>query len=186
MPVSIRDLKSRVSLLALIRPTVVLKRINADNYLGLCPFHAEKTPSFRVHPVSGYYKCFGCGAGGDAIDFICHIHRCSKGDAIRFLRDRYGVTSDRYGATPIPHHASTLAADCHAFWIALRWRMNVLNEATRLLDRSACDQFSDSPLDWDSFRLRSRFERILSYFDAVDSADPALKLAIFRAYSHVR
>lgn len=40
------------------------------NYMGLCPFHTEKTPSFSVQPEKGYYHCFGCGAGGDVIKFL--------------------------------------------------------------------------------------------------------------------
>mgnify|MGYP002470674948 CR=1 FL=1 len=61
------------------------------NIWGLCPFHAEKTPSFSVNRERQIYKCFGCGKGGGAINFIMEIENLSYPEAIRFLAKRLGM-----------------------------------------------------------------------------------------------
>ena len=61
--------KERTDIVALVGETVKLKRMGRS-FVGLCPFHQEKTPSFSVSPDRGTYHCFGCGAGGDAISFV--------------------------------------------------------------------------------------------------------------------
>ncbi|MCK9481305.1 MAG: DNA primase [Bacteroidia bacterium] len=61
------------------------------NYEGLCPFHNEKTPSFKVNPVKGLYKCFGCGKAGGAIQFVMEHEGMAFPDAIRYLAKKYGV-----------------------------------------------------------------------------------------------
>ncbi|MGH7757165.1 MAG: CHC2 zinc finger domain-containing protein, partial [Vulcanimicrobiaceae bacterium] len=62
---TLREIAARTELGALIGAYVPLKQRGRD-LVGLCPFHAEKTPSFHVHPDRGFFKCFGCWAGGDA------------------------------------------------------------------------------------------------------------------------
>lgn len=69
---------------------VSLKR-RGVNYLGLCPFHDEKTPSFTVSSVKGIYKCFGCGKGGNSVNFIMEHEQLSYPDALRFLAKKYNV-----------------------------------------------------------------------------------------------
>ncbi|MBR7091359.1 MAG: DNA primase, partial [Clostridia bacterium] len=63
------DLKSRCNIVDVISRVVPLKRSNRD-FLGICPFHHEKTPSFRVNEAGQFYHCFGCGDSGDVIKFI--------------------------------------------------------------------------------------------------------------------
>ena len=58
---------------------------------GLCPFHNEKTPSFTVYPETSSYYCFGCGAGGDVINFVRNIENLDYIDAVRFLADKNGM-----------------------------------------------------------------------------------------------
>ena len=58
------------------------------NYIGLCPFHNEKTPSFTVSPAKGFYHCFGCGKGGSAIDFIMQHEHCSYPEALKYLAEK--------------------------------------------------------------------------------------------------
>ena len=58
---------------------------------GLCPFHNEKTPSFTVYPETSSYYCFGCGAGGDVINFIRNIENLDYIEAVKLLADRAGV-----------------------------------------------------------------------------------------------
>ena len=60
-------------------------------YLGLCPFHTEKTPSFTVSPDRGIYKCFGCGAGGTVISFVMEYEKMSFVESIEFLAKRAGI-----------------------------------------------------------------------------------------------
>lgn len=61
------------------------------NYIGLCPFHNEKTPSFTVSPVKNIYKCFGCGEGGNAINFLMELEQLSYPEAIKTLAKKYNI-----------------------------------------------------------------------------------------------
>lgn len=61
------------------------------NFIGLCPFHNEKTPSFTVSPVKNIYKCFGCGEGGNAINFLMELEQLSYPEAIRSLAKKYNI-----------------------------------------------------------------------------------------------
>ena len=61
------------------------------NLIGLCPFHNEKTPSFNVNPVRNIYKCFGCGKGGNAVNFIMDHEQYSYPEALRFLAKKYNI-----------------------------------------------------------------------------------------------
>ncbi|MCO6494519.1 MAG: DNA primase [Bacteroidetes bacterium] len=70
---------------------MTLKKKGA-NYEGLCPFHNEKTPSFKVNPVKGLYKCFGCGKAGGAVQFVMEHEGMSFPDAIRYLAKKYSIT----------------------------------------------------------------------------------------------
>lgn len=69
---------------------VALKKRGA-NYLGLCPFHQEKTPSFIVSPAKGIFKCFGCGKGGDSVSFIMEHEHASYVEALRYLARKYNI-----------------------------------------------------------------------------------------------
>jgi DNA primase len=61
------------------------------NYIGLCPFHNEKTPSFNVNPAKGIFKCFGCGEGGDAVSFLMKHEHYTYPEALRWLANKYGI-----------------------------------------------------------------------------------------------
>lgn len=78
---------------------VSLKR-RGTNYVGLCPFHNEKTPSFSVSPSRGIYKCFGCGRGGNAVNFIMEHEGLSYYEALRYLARKYNITIVEKEATP--------------------------------------------------------------------------------------
>lgn len=86
-----QQLKSTVDIVDVVRTYVVLKKVGT-RYVGLCPFHSEKSPSFNVNPVHGFYKCFGCGEGGDLIKFVEKIEGVSFMEALQLLADRYGLT----------------------------------------------------------------------------------------------
>jgi len=87
----IDDLIARCDIETLISSYVTLKR-TGTNQKGLCPFHSERTPSFTVYPQTQSYYCFGCGAGGNAIDFIMRIENLDFRDAVEQLADRSGIT----------------------------------------------------------------------------------------------
>ncbi|HNV53352.1 MAG TPA: DNA primase, partial [Tenuifilaceae bacterium] len=78
----------------------VTMRKRGVNYLGNCPFHNEKTPSFTVSPSKGIFKCFGCGKGGNAVNFIMEHEHLGYVDALKFLAKKYNIEVIEKEATP--------------------------------------------------------------------------------------
>ncbi len=93
----IEEVRARADLVEIVGAHVRLKRAGR-NFVGLCPFHNEKTPSFSVNPERGFFHCFGCGAGGSAFDFVMRIEGLNFGEALRSLARRYGVELPERGA----------------------------------------------------------------------------------------
>jgi DNA primase len=87
----IQELLARVDVVEVVGKSVTLKKAGA-NYQGLCPFHAEKSPSFSVSPTKQFYHCFGCGAHGSALGFIMEHQGLSYVDAIKDLASAAGLT----------------------------------------------------------------------------------------------
>src|SRR5262249_20261022 len=67
------------------------------NYIGLCPFHAERTPSFNVSPSKGIFKCFGCGKAGDVVTFLIEHEKYSYPEVLRFLAQKYHIAVEETG-----------------------------------------------------------------------------------------
>ena len=86
----IREIEQRVNIVDVVSQYVRLKK-KGKNYFGLCPFHNEKTPSFSVSPEKNIYHCFGCGKGGNAINFIMEHEKLSFIDAVKQLAKQYGI-----------------------------------------------------------------------------------------------
>ncbi len=86
----VEQLKSSVDIVSVVGEYVRLRKAGT-RYVGLCPFHTEKTPSFGVHPAHQFYKCFGCGAGGDVIKFVMEIEGLTFYEALQHLSERYGI-----------------------------------------------------------------------------------------------
>ncbi|HEX8368312.1 MAG TPA: DNA primase [Pyrinomonadaceae bacterium] len=86
----IDELKQRADLVRIIEPYAPLKKKGA-NWMGCCPFHQEKTPSFSVNPAKGFYKCFGCGKGGNAFSFLMELEGLSFPEAIKKVAEVSGV-----------------------------------------------------------------------------------------------
>jgi DNA primase len=84
-------LKQSVDIAKVVGEYVRLRKAGPSRYVGLCPFHTEKTPSFGVNVVHQFYKCFGCGKGGDVFSFIQEIEGVSFFEAMRNLAERYGI-----------------------------------------------------------------------------------------------
>lgn len=93
MPISdsfLQDLRLKNDINDIISSYVSLKK-RGSTYVGLCPFHNEKTPSFTVYPDTQSFYCFGCGAGGDAVTFIRKIENLDYLDAVKMLAQRAGL-----------------------------------------------------------------------------------------------
>ncbi|MDL2310922.1 DNA primase [Peptostreptococcaceae bacterium OttesenSCG-928-C18] len=86
----INEVKDQIDIVNLISEYVDLKQ-SGNNYLGLCPFHNEKTPSFTVSANKRIFHCFGCGEGGDAISFIMKKENLNYPETIQFLADKLGI-----------------------------------------------------------------------------------------------
>jgi DNA primase len=86
----IEDLKQQADIVAVIQDYVSLKKLGAS-YKGLCPFHAEKTPSFQVNRDKGFFHCFGCNTGGDVIAFLELHDKIGFADAVKQLAQRFGM-----------------------------------------------------------------------------------------------
>ena len=87
----VEQLKSSVDIVSVVGEYVRLKKSGTQRYMGLCPFHSEKTPSFTVHVVHQFYKCFSCGAGGDVVKFVMEKEGISFYEALKLLAERYGI-----------------------------------------------------------------------------------------------
>lgn len=82
-----QEIRNANDIVDVISQYVILKR-SGRNFMGLCPFHKEKSPSFSVSPDRQYYHCFGCGKGGDVYNFIMEIERLSFRESLEFLAER--------------------------------------------------------------------------------------------------
>ncbi len=92
----VEQLKSQVDIVKTIGEYVRLKRVGSTpRYMGLCPFHTEKTPSFSVHSSHQFFKCFGCGLGGDVLKFVMEIERLSFVEALKLVAERNGIAMPR-------------------------------------------------------------------------------------------
>lgn len=87
----IEQVRSANDIVDVIGASVRLKR-SGSGYVGLCPFHSEKSPSFSVNPARQMYKCFGCGVGGNVITFVMEYENYSFPEAMESLAERAGIT----------------------------------------------------------------------------------------------
>jgi DNA primase len=86
--------KQQADIVRVIGEYVRLKK-SGQNFTGLCPFHAEKSPSFAVHPVKQIYHCFGCGVGGDVFKFVMEMDKVAFPEAIRVVAEKCGIAIPR-------------------------------------------------------------------------------------------
>ena len=101
----IEEVKSRVNIADVVSDYLALKPAGVGSLKGLCPFHDEKSPSFTVKPNDGFYKCFGCGEGGDVYKFLQQLDHISFYEAVEKLAARVGfVLTYEEGAGPSPDH----------------------------------------------------------------------------------
>lgn len=96
---TIQQILSRIDILDVVGSFVKLKKRGA-NYLGNCPFHNERTPSFTVSPSKEIFKCFGCGKSGNTISFVMEHEKLSYAEALRWLAARYNIEVEETERTP--------------------------------------------------------------------------------------
>ncbi len=120
----VEEVRARADIIEIIGSHVRLRRAGR-NFVGLCPFHNEKTPSFSVNAERGFFHCFGCGVGGSAFDFIMRVEGLTFGEALRSLAQKYGVALPEHdGSGPAAGEreamlkASEVAAEffAHVLW----------------------------------------------------------------------
>ena len=168
----VQYIRERAPIDEVVADYVQLKNAGGGQKKGLCPFHDEKSPSFHVTPSKGYFHCFGCQTGGDAITFLMKIDHLSFTETIERLADRMGYTL-RYDESfsgskaPVGNRSRLIAA--HA--AAAKFYQNLLNTSPdaafgrelltkRGFDRAACEAFGVgyAPNSWDGLtkELRSQ------------------------------
>jgi DNA primase len=102
----VREVAERVAIVDIVSEYVQLRRSGA-NYLGLCPFHSEKTPSFNVNPAREIFHCFGCGAGGNVFSFVMKIEGLSFPESVKLLARKAGVAIEDRQLTPAEKQAQS-------------------------------------------------------------------------------
>ncbi|HEV2813699.1 MAG TPA: DNA primase [Solirubrobacteraceae bacterium] len=167
---SIERVREAIDMVDLVGSKTELRRAGVARLEGLCPFHDERTPSFGIDPVKKLYHCFGCGAGGDAINFVRETEGVDFVGAIELLADRYGV--ELQVAEEDPQEARRRAERQRLFSLLDRtasYYERVLWEApeaasarayleSRGLSRESLEKFrvGYSPSAWDRVMMASR------------------------------
>src|SRR3990170_6513968 len=101
-----QHVKTVADIARIVGESVRLKK-SGNNWIGLCPFHQEKTPSFHVHATRQFYYCFGCGAKGDVFRYVMETERVDFPEAVRRVAQRSGI--------PLPREtAASEAGDAEA------------------------------------------------------------------------
>jgi DNA primase len=113
-----QQVKASVDIVSVVREHVRLKKQGTNRWVGLCPFHSEKTPSFSVHESLQIYKCFGCGKAGDVFNFLMEIQGLTFYESLTSLAQQHGI--------PMPHRGSGEQADAESRLRAALYRMHEL------------------------------------------------------------
>jgi DNA primase len=148
----IEEVKSRVNIADVVSDYIALRPAGVGSLKGLCPFHDEKSPSFTVKPNDGFYKCFGCGEGGDVYKFLQQLDHISFYEAVEKLAGRVGyVLTYEEGGGSSPDHGlknRILEANNAA---ALFYQSQIMTDAaetgreflkSRGFDKAAAERFS--------------------------------------------
>ncbi len=101
----ISQIRDRASIVEVVSDYVTLKKAGR-NYMGLCPFHSEKTPSFTVSEEKGIFHCFGCNTGGGVFQFLMQIDKLSFPEALERVAKRYGIVIEQSERGPASHQAN--------------------------------------------------------------------------------
>jgi len=105
---AIEEIRTAANIVDVVGVHVSLRK-RGKTYVGVCPFHAEKTPSFTVSDDRQAFYCFGCGAGGSVFDFLMRVRNLTFAEAAKELADRYGIRLPEAPETPVQKRARELA-----------------------------------------------------------------------------
>ncbi|HSI98598.1 MAG TPA: CHC2 zinc finger domain-containing protein, partial [Gaiellaceae bacterium] len=97
---SVRDVVATADMVEVVSGRTQLRRSSGSRFMGRCPFHEERTPSFSVNPVDKLYYCFGCGKGGDVISFVRETENLDFVGAVEWLAERFRVQLEYEELTP--------------------------------------------------------------------------------------
>jgi len=120
-PQTIQQITSRIDIIDVVGEFVKLKK-RGTNYIGNCPFHNEKSPSFTVSPAKEIYKCFGCGKSGNTITFLMEHEKFGYVEALRWLAARYQIEIEETETNPAQKIAQQVADSLYAInHFAMEW-----------------------------------------------------------------
>ncbi len=163
------QLKSQLNIVDVVGQYVRLKRQGAGpRYVGLCPFHSEKTPSFGVHSGLGYYKCFGCDASGDVFKFVQEIESLTFPETLKVLAERYGIPMPERQKSDHPEEQKRTAVQEMQEIAAEQFQANLRGaagtEARRYLEsrnvsKAAMDEFRIGLADSSGQQLVQRLQK---------------------------
>lgn len=131
----LESIENSTDLSGLAREFGVKLTRSADGFTGLCPFHSEKSPSFRVHTKgqrAGQFKCFGCGEAGSAINFVMKFESWPFLTAVKYLAERSGITLENQKATTAVQRAAVAEDRKMAEW----WWGRRISDVRWCLDRA--------------------------------------------------
>ena len=125
---SLADVRAAADMVEVVSGRTQLRRASGSRFTGRCPFHEERTPSFSVNPVDKLYHCFGCGKGGDIVDFVRETENLDFVGAIEWLAERFRVTLEYDESSPRQEEArrrrerlNRLLEDTTAYFERLLW-----------------------------------------------------------------
>ena len=172
---TIQEILNRIDIIDIVGGFVKLKKRGA-NYLGLCPFHNEKTPSFTVSPSKEIYKCFGCGRSGNAISFIMEHEKYSYVETLKWLANKYGITIEE-----------TFATDEQRQQIQVADSLYIINQfAQQFFTRQLFDTEEGQDIGLTYFKERSFREEIIKKFQlgySPEKRDAFTKEALAKQYN---
>ena len=141
------EIKSRIKLSEIISQKIDLKRKNTSSFIGLCPFHKEKTPSFNVNDDKGYYHCFGCQKHGDIFNFLMEYDNINFYDALVYLAKSIGLSLNKNNSMANDYFSKKIKT----LDLATKFFINQLNSEIgvdvlsylkeRLINRDVCKEF---------------------------------------------
>ena len=162
--------RDAVDFVELVGSRTELKRAGVRRYVGLCPFHEERSPSFGIDPVEKLYHCFGCGAGGDVFRFVMETEGLDFGAALESLADRAGIELERDAEDPRAAERRSrrerllaLLERTAAYYVRVLWEAPEAADAReyllgRGLEEGSLREFrvGYAPSAWDKVLLASR------------------------------
>lgn len=161
----IQEVREAIDIVEVVSEYVTLKK-RGKSFLGLCPFHTEKTPSFSVDPARGFYHCFGCGVGGNVFTFVMQMERVGFPEAVRALAKKAGISlpvyeedEGRIKEIEILYHANEFALKFYGQCLhrTEEGKQALTYLGSRGFERRIVDDFQVgyAPSSWDGLLIRA-------------------------------